>query len=101
MTTATTLDRFTGLFHLPLSFGLQHGGELLGAQLGFELWGVDDGPGRAPSATTALVSAWWGRPTLAPSPMNAVTRLPMATMMHVRPSHAASTSAARRARCLR
>jgi homoserine O-acetyltransferase len=44
MTTATTLDRFTGLFHLPLSFGLQHGGELLGAQLGFELWGVDDGP---------------------------------------------------------
>ena len=42
--TSVTLTRGSGLHHLPLPFYLQHGGELPGGQLAFELGGVEGAP---------------------------------------------------------
>ncbi len=44
MSTSVTISQGTGIYHLPLQFKLQHGGELRGAQLAFELNGPQDAP---------------------------------------------------------
>ena len=65
-----TISQGTGIFYLPLHFDLQLGGELLGAQVAFELSGPDDAPvvlvlggisaGRHITSTaTDRSTGWW------------------------------------------
>ena len=76
MSNCFTISQGTGIFYLPLHFDLQLGGELVGAQVAFEISGPDDAPvvlvlggisaGRHITSTACNPSAGWWQDLVGP-----------------------------------